>query len=559
MTVHESGEDHAATSTTATASARSTLPPWFALRKTQPLRPCAPILPRRSAPDAPRPVTASIEGLMVLAGALALVSVLASKVTGWLGVPAMLLFLAIGMLSGSEGPGGIYFDNAEVAKAIGVVALVLILYAGGLDTVWASIRPVLRSGLVLATVGVALTAVLLGVFVTLVSDLPLAEGLLLGAVVSSTDAAVVFAVLRARSLPLREDVRALLELESGSNDPMAVFLTVGFIALVTGESGFVWFIPGFFVEMGLGAALGFVLSKGAILVLNRIQLEQDGLYPVLSLALVVLIYGVTTLLHGNGFLAVYVAGIAMGNSVFIHKRSLTRFHDGLAWLAQIVMFLTLGLLVFPSHIVPVIGVGLLIALFLIFVARPVAVFVSLAFTRLDAGAKAMIGMAGLRGAVPIILATFTLVADVPHDDFIFNVVFFIVITSALVQGIGLPWMARLFRVEGPPYLRPSIVADEASRGYIAEYRVPGDSALVGRQLAKAGLPAKAQALLVKRYDGYLTASGGLRLRGEDVVVILADDGDHDRIPAELGLERQPGPAAVCRWTPPADPAAGPEG
>lgn len=503
-------------------------------------------------------MTASIEGLMVLAGALGLVSVLASKITGWLGVPAMLLFLAIGMLAGSEGPGGIYFDNAEVAKAIGVVALVLILYAGGLDTVWSSIRPVLRSGLVLATVGVALTAVLVGLFATLVSDLPLAEGLLLGAVVSSTDAAVVFAVLRARSLPLREDVRALLELESGSNDPMAVFLTVGFIALVTGESGAVWLIPGFFVEMGLGVALGFALSKGAMLVLNRTQLEQDGLYPVLSLALVVLTYGVTTLLQGNGFLAVYVAGIVMGNGVFIHKRSLTRFHDGLAWLAQIVMFLTLGLLVFPSHLVPVAGVGLLIALFLIFVARPVAVFASLASTRLSIGARTMIGMAGLRGAVPIILATFTLVADVPHDDFIFNVVFFIVITSALV-GIGLPWMARLFRVEGPPYLRPSIVADEASRGYVAEYRVPGDSTLVGRQLAKAGLPAKAQALLVGRYDGYRTATGGLRLRGEDVVVVLADDGDHDRIPAELGLERLPGTAAVCRRTPPEDPAAGREG
>jgi cell volume regulation protein A len=435
----------------------------------------------------------TIEGLMLLASLLALSSVLASKLSGRLGVPAMLLFLAIGIVAGSEGPGGIYFDNVGLAKAVGVVSLVLILYAGGLDTVWASIRPVLRAGLALATAGVVITAVLVGAFATLVSELSLVEAVLLGAIVASTDAAVVFSVLRVRSLPLREDVRTLLEFESGSNDPMAVFLTVGLITVITKGDSLAALVPEFFIQMGLGALLGYVLSRGMMFIINRIQLEQDGLYPVLSLALVVLTYGLTTLLHGSGFLAVYVAGVVMGNNVFIHKRSLTRFHDGLAWLAQIVMFLTLGLLVFPSQIVPVLGVGLLIAAFLILVARPFAVFGVLAFSHFSWGGRAMIAMGGLRGAVPIILATFPLVAGVPEADTIFNVVFLIVISSALVQGVGMPWMARLFRVEGPPYLRPSIVADEAAKGYIAEYRVPAGSPLVGRQLAKAGLPPKAQA------------------------------------------------------------------
>jgi potassium/hydrogen antiporter len=488
-----------------------------------------------------------LEGILVLAGVLVLVSVLASKASGRLGIPAMLIFLALGMLAGSEGPGGIEFDDAQLAQSVGIVALVLILFSGGLDTSWQSIRPVLRSGVLLATLGVALTALTVGVFAAAVSELTWRQGLLLGAVVSSTDAAAVFAVLRSRGVPLREDVRSLLELESGSNDPMAVFLTVGLVALLTGEmeGGAVLLIPAFLLQMGLGAAFGLLMSKGMVWLLNWIQLGQDGLYPVLSLALIVLTYGGTAYVGGNGFLAVYVAGVVMGNSVFIHKRSLTRFHDGLAWLGQIVMFLTLGLLAFPSEIVGVVGVGLLVSVFLILVARPVAVYLVLLFSRIDMRGRTLISLVGLRGAVPIILATFPLVADVPNANVIFDLVFFIVLTSALLQGSTIPWMARRLKVTGEPFSLPLITGAGLPGGYIAEHRVPGDSVLIGRQIAKMGLPANAHVLLVHRYDGYLVATGGMRLRRDDVLIVMGDADAHRRLGSELGLVPQGGLSSVC--------------
>jgi potassium/hydrogen antiporter len=405
-------------------------------------------------------------------------------------------------------------------------------------------------------VGVALTALIVAAFAAAVSDLTWQESLLLGAVVSSTDAAAVFAVLRSRGVPLREDVRSLLELESGSNDPMAVFLTVGFIGLITGElgGGALELVPAFFLQMGLGAALGWGFSKAMIAVMNRVQLEQDGLYPVLSLALIVLTYGVTAYVGGNGFLAVYVAGLVMGNSVFIHKRSLTRFHDGLAWLAQIVMFLTLGLLAFPSEIVAVAGIGLLVSLFLIVVARPVAVYLVLALSRMDRRGQTLVGLVGLRGAVPIILATFPLVAGVTNAGLIFDIVFFIVLTSAVLQGATIPWMARKLKVTGEPFSQPLITGAALPAGYIAEHRVPEDSVLVGRQIAKMGLPAEAHVLLVHRYDGYLVATGSMRLRRDDLLVVMGDDDAHRRLGAELGLQFETGPSAIC--LPPSVPDGG---
>ncbi len=488
----------------------------------------------------------NLEVVLIFACVLVLISIAASKASGRSGVPALLLFLAIGMIAGSEGVGGIHFDNAELARSVGVVALTMILYAGGLDTHFASIRPVLTRGILLSTGGTLVTAGMVGAFAFVVTDLPLGVALLLGAVVSSTDAAAVFAVLRSRNVHLPTNVRSLLELESGSNDPMAVFLTVSLITLVTQGNGSVFELTAsFLLQMGLGAALGFSLGRGMTLIINRIELDYEGLYPVLSLSLVLLTYGLTAYAGGNGFLAVYIAGVVMGNRAYIHKRSLTRFHDGLAWMMQIAMFLTLGLLVFPSHILPVLGAGVLIAAFLMLVARPLSVYLSLVHSRFSLRERTLIGWVGLRGAVPIILATFPLVAGVPEGDAIFNIVFFIVLASALVQGTTIPWVARRLGVEGPAYEPEPISSGDPVRRRLVEYRVPGDSPIVGRQIAQAGLPSGAEVVLLRRYDSYIVTKGSSRLRRDDVLLVLADDESLGAIDGAAELVREYSPLSIC--------------
>jgi len=392
----------------------------------------------------------SIDHILVAASVLLLLSVLASKASAKLGIPALLLFLVLGMLAGSDGPGGIYFDDAHLAQSLGVVALALILFSGGLDTEWSSVRPVLLKGLALSTAGVLITAVLVGLFARVVLGFSLLEGILLGAIVSATDAAAVFSVLRARSVGLKGNVRPLLELESGSNDPMAVFLTTGLIGILT-QPDARWFslVPMFIQQMALGAALGYATGKLTIFIINRLELEFEGLYPVLTLSLILLSYGVTATVGGNGFLAVYIAGLVLGKTDFIHKRSVMRFHDGLAWLMQIAMFLALGLLVFPSHLVPIVGLGLLASLFLMIVARPISVLATLAFSGMKLNEKLMISWVGLRGAVPIVLATFPLLAGMPRAEIIFDLVFFIVLTSILLQGTSMPLLARWLKLEAP--------------------------------------------------------------------------------------------------------------
>ncbi len=493
-------------------------------------------------------VPTSIEYILLGASLLVLVSIASSKISGKLGIPALLLFLAIGMLAGSEGPGGIYFDDAWAAQFLGVVALVFILFAGGLDTEWTSVRPVLAQGVALATVGVLVSAILVAWFATVVLGFSLLEGLLLGAIVSSTDAAAVFAVLRSKGIKLKSGLRPLIELESGSNDPMAVFLTVALTELLAraasanpslataGSNGLIslgWSIvglaPEFAIEMVLGSVLGYLLGRGMVLLVNRIRLDYEGLYPVLTMASMLLVYAGTTVVRGNGFLAVYIAGLVVGNSDFIHKRSLTRFHDGFAWLMQIAMFLTLGLLVFPSHIMPIIGSGVLVAIFLMFIARPVSVFISLLFAKLGVGEKAFIGWVGLRGAVPIILATFPLLAGVPKASTIFNMVFFIVLFSVLLQGTTLGLVATWLKVETADassttyhYPLEFVPAPGAGSG-LAEAVVPAGSFAAGRTIMELGLPRGALVVLIGRGEENIIPTGATVIKSGDKLVLLADE------------------------------------
>jgi potassium/hydrogen antiporter len=469
----------------------------------------------------------TIEYLLLAASGLLLLSVIASKASGRMGVPALLLFLGIGMLAGSDGPGGIHFDDPWLAQSLGVVALTFILFAGGMDTVWSQVRPVLGPGLALSTFGVAITARLVGWFATAALQMSWAEGLLIGAIVSSTDAAAVFAVMRSRYVSLRGPLKPLLELESGSNDPMAVFLTLGLITLMTGASGSpLDLVPMFVRQMVLGAAIGYGTGKLMVLLVNRLRLEYEGLYPVLTLSLVLLTYSGSAWLGGNGFLAVYLAGLMMGNSDFLHKRSLMRFHDGLAWLMQIAMFLTLGLQVFPSHLMPIAWPGLFLALFLMVCARPLAVFVTLAFTRLTVKDKTMVAWVGLRGAVPIILATFPLLAGVPQAGLIFNLVFFIVLTSVLLQGTSIPLVARWLSVDEPlpPRIDTSPVWDAPSslKSGLLEVGIPPSSPAVGKRLLDLGLPKPAYVVLISRKGRSFVPDGSTVIEAGDSLLVFAD-------------------------------------
>ena len=294
-----------------------------------------------------------IEYILAGVAALILVSIIANKVSGRLGLPALLIFIFVGMLAGSEGPGGIHFDDPAIAQSIGVVALGLILFSGGLDTRWAEVRPVFTKGLSLSTAGVVFTALIVSMAAIFLLGFSLLEGFLLGAIVSSTDAAAVFSILRSRRASLKGDLRPLLEFESGSNDPMAVFLTIGAITLLMQPgTSFLSLIPLFVQQMAIGGLLGYGMGKGTAWLINIVKLEYEGLYAVLTLASALLIYGLTVMVGGNGFLAAYIAGMVIGNSAIVHKKSLIRFHEGIAWLMQITLFLALGLFVFPSEILP---------------------------------------------------------------------------------------------------------------------------------------------------------------------------------------------------------------
>lgn len=473
-------------------------------------------------------ILVQLELLMLGGAVLLLLGIFASKVSSRLGIPALVLFLLVGMLAGSEGPGGIHLDNPVLVQSLGVIALSYILFAGGLDTNWLSIKPVIREGLVLSTIGVGITAFLVGWFVHAALDFSWLEGLLLGSIVSSTDAAAVFAVLRSRNVRLKGNLKPLLELESGSNDPMAVLLTTAMILLLSNPSHNVLSLaPLACWQMVAGAVLGYALGKGSVFVINRLHLDYEGLYSVFTLTSVPLVYGLTTLAQANGFLAVYVAGIVMGNSAFVQKKSLLRFHDGLAWLMQIAMFLVLGLQVFPSHLVPVIMAGMVVAAFLMLVARPASVMLGLAFSRLTLREKGLVSWVGLRGAVPIVLGTFPLVAQIDKAELIFNLVFFIVLTSALLQGSSIPLVARWLKLESPAPTEPLAATDFEKMaemyGRLQELLVPADSPFTGKQIVEIPLPKGVLIVYIKRDARYVIPHGNTVISGGDVLLMLAEE------------------------------------
>lgn len=470
----------------------------------------------------------TIENILLVGSLLLFVSIIAGKTSYRFGVPTLLLFLAIGMLAGSDGIGGICFDDPNIARFIGVVALNFILFSGGLDTSWTSVKPIIWQGITLSTLGVLLTALSLGTFVWLITDFTFYESMLLGSIVSSTDAAAVFSILRSKSLSLKSNLRPTLELESGSNDPMAYVLTIAFLTLVVHQDqSFVSIIPLFFRQMILGGVAGFAFGKLGKTVINKIQLDFEGLYPALAIAVTFITYSATDFVGGNGFLAIYICAVYLGNQDLIHKKTILKMFDGLAWLSQIVLFLTLGLLVFPSQIIPVFGIGLIISLFLIVVARPLSVFLSLTFFKMDLRRRFYISWVGLRGAVPIVFATYPLLAGIEKANMIFNIVFFISVTSVLIQGTTLPIVAKWLRVALPvknkPLTESEMLILDIPKTVMQEVKVLPHWSSVNQKIVHLNFPENAIIAMIKRKNKYLTPNGSTAIEANDILVILSDN------------------------------------
>lgn len=472
----------------------------------------------------------TIENILLIGSLLLFVSIIAGKTSYRFGVPTLLLFLAVGMLAGSEGIGGLHFDDPRAAQFIGIVSLNFILFSGGLDTSWKAVKPIFRQGMVLSTLGVLLTALSIGTFVWFITDFTIYESMLLGSIISSTDAAAVFSILRSKSLSLRSNLRPTLELESGSNDPMAYVLTIVFLTLVINpEQKIVSVIPLFLRQMLLGGIAGFVFGKISKLIINRVRLDFEGLYPVLVIALMFLTFSITDFVGGNGFLAIYISAIFLGNQDLVHKKTILRMFDGLAWLMQIVLFLTLGLLVFPSHILPVFGIGLLISIFLIIVARPLSVFISLSFFKMKLRRRLYISWVGLRGAVPIVFATYPLLAGIDKANMIFNIVFFISVTSVLIQGTTLPIVAKWLNVALPEKEKPISETDkfffDTPKTFMKEIAIAADSIAVNKKIVDLGFPLNTSIAIIKRRDEYVIPSDSDVIEANDTLVILSENQD----------------------------------
>lgn len=483
----------------------------------------------------------SLEVILLAASVLIIFSVLTSRISSKFGVPALLLFLGIGMLAGIEGPGRIDFTDYSLSFAVGSVCLVFILFDGGLRTSWKSVRPILPTGVSLSLLGTFVTALVTGIFAKLALGLSWTQGLLFGSIVSSTDAAAVFSILRARSLALRGPLKSTLELEAGSNDPMAIFLTVGVLLFATDRASEpIAFVKLFLLQWGLGFGLGLLGGHLIRLLINHVGIEYEGLYSVLILALVLCLFAGTAALGGSGFLAVYIAGLVVGNSKLIHKGSIFRFHDGIAWLAQILVFLTLGLLSTPSHLLVVWKEGLLLSFFMMFIARPLSVLIAAPGNSLKGRERLFVCWVGLRGAAPIILATLPWSVGFPNAEYYFNLVFFVVLISVIGQGISIPGAAKLLGITEPLGDDPGPVlsAGMLPKGFVAvEMEVTKGAIAEGRRVVDLALPGGVLLTSLEREDRYMVPRGDTVFAAGDRVQGLARPSNVEALRELFGVAR----------------------
>jgi potassium/hydrogen antiporter len=486
--------------------------------------------------------------LILVAGAMLAGGLVASLLAVRVRVPALVLFLGLGMIVGSDVTGWIYFDDYELARSIGVVALGLILFEGGLAAGFREIRPVLRPAISLAFVGTILTAVIAGLAAAWLFDFSTLEGLLLGSILAATDSAAIFSVLRGSTL--RRRVARTLEGEAGLNDPVAVLLVLGFIDWIDKPGyGLLDMVGLFASQLAIGGAVGLSVGWLGVEGFKRIKLASAGLYPVASLTAAALAYGAADSLGGSGFLSVYLAGLVLGSAAIPARRTIAAFHDGLAWIAQLAMFFTLGLLIFPSDLGGIAIEGSVLALVVVVVARPVAAFLATLFDRFTAPERLALGWAGLRGAVPVVLATFPVIEGVPHSTEFFNIVFFAVLLSTVLQGSTFEPLARWLDVttSEPALPRPLTESGtiQALGAEVVEYPVAPDDQIVGRSVRDLELPREALVSVIVRGSEAIPPRGSTRIEAGDRLHILVRREAANVFPALLEQWRR-GPVGTAR-------------
>lgn len=496
-------------------------------------------------------MTITAGNFLLIGSILLFISIVVSKAGYRFGVPTLLIFLLVGMLFGSDGL-GLQFNNASSAQFIGMLALSIILFTGGLDTRFGDIRPVLAQGIVLSTLGVVFTTLFAGLFIYWISGfgwisitLPLTTSLLLAATMSSTDSASVFNILRSQRMTLKYNLRPMLEFESGSNDPMAYMLTIVLIQIVSAGSMSAGDIATtLLVQFAVGGAAGYLLGKVAVWTINKLSLPNTALYPIVVLCFVFFVFSVADLCRGNGYLAVYVAGIVVGNSKLSFKREIVTFLDGVTWLFQIILFLMLGLLVNPHEMLSIALAGTLIGIFMILVARPLSVMLCLLpFRKMKFTSRLFVSWVGLRGAAPILFATYPIIAEVEGANIIFNVVFFVTILSLVVQGTTLSAMARALGLAEPQQEAPDhfgVEIPEELDTSLNAIDVTADMLVDGATLKDVVLPQGSLVMLIRRGDEYIVPNGSVQLVAGDRLLLISRDKPMPKIAAEGVPEKADG-------------------
>lgn len=463
---------------------------------------------------------------ILICAVILILCVLSNKLLYRFGIPTLLIFLVLGMLFGSDGFGGIEFSDYNLARNICSVGLIFIMFYGGFGTNWYVAKPVVPQSILMSSLGVVITAGLTGLFCWLVLKTTLLEGLLIGSVIGSTDAASVFAILRSRKLNLKGGLASLLEIESGSNDPVAYMLTIAVLTFMQDNGGTpIWLM--LIQQIAVGLLIGFVLSKLASFVLHKINFEIQGLYFILVAAIALLAYSASEYLGGNGYLSVYIVGIVIGNSKILHKKSLVAFFDGVSWLMQILLFFTLGLLSFPSRIPSVTLAGVGISLFLIFVARPVATFSILSWFRVPVKQQLFVSWVGLRGAASIVFAIYSMTQGVVLENDIFHIVFFVALFSVAVQGTLIPPIAKKLDLvdNNIPVLKTFTDYQDDSDAKLLELAIDENHRWANKSIMDADIPEEILVVMIKRKDDVIVPKGSVVILPGDVLVLSSNHFD----------------------------------
>lgn len=475
----------------------------------------------------------SLETILLVFSALVVISAIASKASGVFGVPTLLLFLGIGMLAGSDGLGKIAFTDYKLAYAIGSISLALILFDGGMRTSWTNVKPILGVGISLSFIGVLATALVTALFTHFILNLTWQESMLLGAIISSTDAAAVFSILNGKNLSLKGRLKQVLEFEAGSNDPSAIFLTMATLILFTApNSNWSSLVIFFLSQCAIGIIGGWLGGKGIRWLINNINIDSEGLYNVLLLGLMFFLFAGVAKLNGSGFLAVYVAGLYLGNNELLHKTTLMRFYDGIAWIAQILLFVTLGLLAFPSKFADVWQQGLILALFLMFVARPLSVLIAAPTKVFNLKERTFISWVGLRGGAPIVLAILPWSVNYPNADHLYALVCFVVFLSVLAQGMTIPWIANKLDVI-EPLQEDNKLSQNAyvlPPGFLSlQLDVHPQSMAINQRVIDLPIPSGILLTILKRQDRYIVPRGDTMFEENDRVWCLAEPDEIDEL------------------------------